>query len=61
MASDGSAFKEVLVVAAGKVWFCGWHSLGARTFVFVLSSLDSEALRQTDPHSTENIICLQAV
>jgi len=61
MASDGIAFKEVLAVAAGTVRFCGWPSLGSWVFVFVLSSVDSEALRQNDPHSTENIICLQAV
>jgi len=36
------------------------HS-GAWVFVFVLSSVDSETLRQTDPPSTENIICLRAV
>jgi hypothetical protein len=61
MASDGSAFKEVPAVAVGTVRLCGWPSLGAWVFEFVLSSVDSEALRQNDPHSTENIIYLQAV
>jgi hypothetical protein len=59
MASDRSAFNDALVVAAGTVRLCGWPSLGAWVFVFVLSSVDSEALRQSDPPSTENIIYLQ--
>jgi len=60
MASDRSAFKDVLAVAAGTVRLCGWPSLGAWVFVFAFSSVDSEALRQTDLPSTENITCLQA-